>query len=172
MLDDPEYQKNNLYLKTTLFIGGSNNHKLSLFANQTDHTGDTGRLNRDFAHQYHTVNAAYAVPLSESVAAGLKVGYRKYERSWEDDNYPTDLSLASENGVTQHIVPVDLALSFKHGDNHLLTLGADYQHADYATWSETDSRSLGNDADAQQYGVYLQEELSLGALIVRLGGAV
>ncbi len=106
MLDDPEYQKNNLYLKTTLFVGGSDNHKLSLFANQTDHTGDCGRLNRDFDHQYQTVNAAYAVPLSESVAAGLKVGYRKYERTWEDDNYPTDLSLASENGVTQHIVPV------------------------------------------------------------------
>ena len=170
MIDDPEYEKTSLYLRTTLFVGGSDDHKVSLFANQTDHTGDTGRPNRDFDHQYQTVNAAYAVPLSESATASLKVGYRKYDRTWEEDNYPTDLSLASENGVTQHIVPVDLALALKHGNDNLLTFGADYQHADYVTWTETDVRSVGNDADAQQYGIYLQEELSLGALIVRLGG--
>lgn len=170
MIDDPEYEKTNLYFKTTLFIGDSDGHKLSLFANQTDHTGDTGRPNRDFDHQYQTVNAAYAVPLGESVTVGLKVGYRKYDRTWEDDNYPTDLSLVSENGVTQNIEPLDLALTIKHGQNNLLTVGADYQHADYVTWTETGTRNLGNDADAQQYGIYLHEELSLGGLIVRLGG--
>jgi outer membrane receptor protein involved in Fe transport len=170
MIDDPEYEKTKLYLKTTLFLGDSDDHKMSLFVNQTGHTGDTGRPNRDFDHQYQTVNAAYALPLSNDVAANLKVGYRHYDRAWEQDNYPADLSLASENGVEQYIIPADISVTVQQGENNLLTVGADYQSADYETWSETDRKRVGNDAQAQQYAIYFQEELALDSFIVRLGG--
>ena len=170
MIDDPEYEKSKLYLKTTLFLGNRDDHKMSLFVHQTDHNGDTGRPNRNFDHQYQTVNAAYALPVSDHMAVNLKAGFRQYDRSWQEDNYPAGLELSSVNGVEQQIIPADLSLSVHHGDGSLLTIGADYQYAAYETWSKSDLKRLGNDAKAFQYGIYVQEELDLDTFLIRLGG--
>lgn len=170
MIDDPEYSKNKLYLKTTAFLNEQGSHKASLFLARTAQEGDAGRPNRDFDHEYWTINGAYALPLGEAVRTNLKVGYRGYDRTWEEDNYPKSLALASENGVEQHILPVDLSVSFDHLKGALLTVGSDYQRVSYETYSEVTSKVLGNDADADQFGVYLQEEVPVGDLLLRAGG--
>lgn len=170
MVDDPEYQKTKLYLKTTWLINDADDHKVSFFVNRTQHDGDTGRPNRDYNHEYWTVNTDYKIPLNKILSADFKVGFRKYDRTWEDDNYPTDLGLVSENGVNQEIVPADISASLKHGQGGLFTLGADLQNATYKTYSETTQKNIGNNADAFQYGFYFQEEYEYDSLIFRLGG--
>jgi len=170
MIDDPEYSKNKFYLKTTAFLNEQGSHKASLFLARTAQEGDAGRPNRDFDHEYWTINGAYALPLGEAVRTNLKVGYRGYDRTWEEDNYPKSLALASENGVEQHILPVDLSVSVDHLKGALLTVGSDYQRVSYETYSEVTSKVLGNDADADQLGIYLQEEIPVGDLLLRAGG--
>lgn len=170
MVDDPQYNKTKLYLKTTLFINEQVDHKVSLFVNRTAHEGDAGRPNRDFDHEYWTLNGAYQLPLSDRLTANLKVGYRWYDRTWEEDNFPASLALASENGVKQGILPADLSFSYAHGTGSLLTVGGDYQNATYKTFTETDSKVTGNDATARQSGLYIQEELAWRDFIFRLGG--
>jgi outer membrane receptor protein involved in Fe transport len=169
MIDDPEYEKDKLYLKSTLMLGADERHKLSLFVHRTAHQGDTGRPNRDFDHEYWTLNGGYSVPLGDALSGTVKFGYRDYERTWEEDSFPSSLALASENGVEQSIVPLDASLAFAHFGNSLLTVGADYQSADYKTFSEVARRVIGNDAEAEQYGFYAQEELRWKDLILRLG---
>lgn len=170
MLDDPEYQKMKLYGHGTYYFGNSDDHKLSLFAHHTWHSGDAGRPNRDFDHEYSTANASYYLAFNECVALQAKVGYRNYDRTWEEDNFPLNLELASENGVDQWIVPGDITLSFKHLGGGTLTLGTDFQVADYETYSEAAQKVLGNDAVAYQNGVFLQEELAWRDWIFRAGG--
>jgi iron complex outermembrane recepter protein len=170
MLDDPEYQKTKLFLKTTLFLNDRQDHKISLFFNRTAHEGDTGRPNRDFDHEYWTMNAAYALPIQDGLTANFKLGYRWYDRTWEEDNYPASLSLASKNGVKQSIVPADLSFSFEHLQGALMTIGSDYQSVSYETYSETSRKEIGNDANAIQYGLYLQEELPVQDFLFRIGG--
>ena len=169
MLDDPEYEKSKLFFKTTLFFDKNEDHKLFLFVNRAHHEGDTGRPNRDFDHTYWAVNSGYTLPVNDSLTAALKVGLRDYARTWEEDNYPTNLTLASENGVDQQIIPADLSFSFRHLEGALLTLGTDFQAVSYETWSEAGTRTMGNDADAYQYGVYVQEELPVSDFILRSG---
>ena len=170
MIDDPEYQKTKLFLKSTYFLNDKGDHKASIFVSHTNHEGDTGRPNRDFNNEYWTINGAYALPISDSVTTNLKVGYRGYDRIWEEDNYPKSLALASENGVEQHIIPADLSVSFNHLQGALLTAGTDFQHVSYETFSEVTTKVLGNDATAEQFGLYVQEELPVGDLLFRLGG--
>jgi outer membrane receptor protein involved in Fe transport len=169
MQDDPEYKKSKLFLKSTLFINEKTDHKVSLFVQRTAHDGDTGRPNRDFGHEYLTMNAAYALPIKEALTANFKIGYRAYDRLWEEDNYPTDLGLRSEDSVEQRIVPADLSLSYEHLKGALLTVGTDYQTVSYKTFSEAAVKTTNNDADAHQYGVYLQEELPVSAFLFRAG---
>ncbi len=66
-------------------------------------------------------------------ATNLKVGYRGYDRTWEEDNYPKSLALDSDKGVEQHILPADLSVSFDHMKGALLTVGTDYQRVSYET---------------------------------------
>ncbi len=169
MIDDPNYEKSKLYMKSTLFINDRKDHKASLFIQHTDHTGDAGRPNRDFNHDYWTINAAYTVPVRDDLTASLKIGYRSYDRLWEEDNYPASLALASENGAEQTIVPADLSLSYEHLNGALLTAGIDYQSVSYETFSEAATTVKGNDADAYQYGIYLQEELPVSDFLFRAG---
>lgn len=169
MIDDPEYQKTKLFLKTTAFFNDTQDHKLSLFINRATHQGDTGRPNRDFDHEYWLLNAHYALPLSETITANIKAGYRSYDRTWEEDNYPANLSLRSEDGVKQEIVPLDLSFSFAHGNGSLFTLGADAQYASYRTFSEALTKETGNDADATQLGIYAQEEFAWNQWLLRAG---
>lgn len=170
MIDDPEYRKTKLFAKATAFFNDQSDHKVSLFVNHADHDGDAGRPNRDFDHEYWTLNAAYSLPVQEYLTANLKIGYRQYDRTWEEDNFPDNLALRSEDSVEQDIFPADLSFSFEHLQEALLTAGADYQTVSYKTYSEATRKTVGNDADAQQYGIYVQEELPVGDFLFRLGG--
>ena len=179
MLKDPEYEKTKLYLRGTYYLPGTPGHRASLYLHRTWHNGDTGRPNRDFGHIYTTLNAKYVLPIQDDLTARLAMGYRDYDRTWEDDNFarddngdviPASLALAAENGVEQEIIPVDLSVSYQHGGGGLLTVGADYQSASYQTWSEVSQKTTGNDAESTQYGVYVQEEQVLDKLVLRAGG--
>jgi outer membrane receptor protein involved in Fe transport len=170
MLDDPEYQKTKLYLKTTYFFD-RNDHKVSLFLHHTQHTGDVGRPNRDYDHRYDTVNLTYTNRLTAQVLGQFKIGYRHYNRRWGSDNYPTDLRLSSHDGVKQKILPADLTFSVNHGPNGLLTLGSDYQTAVYETYTEPDgTRNKINEAESYNFGLYAQEKMGWKDWIFRVGG--
>jgi len=170
MIDDPEYEKTKLYVGGVYRINGRPDHKLSLFANRYIHDGDAGRPNRDFDHRYSIFQGSYALPLTDSLSSRLAVGYRDYDRSWEEDQYPNSLALRSQDGVKQTIIPADISFALRHGDAHLFTFGGDYQHATYQTYSETDHVAVGNDADASQAGIYAQEEFRIADLTLRFGG--
>ena len=167
-IDDPQYQKTKLYVKGA-YLFGRDDHKLSLFAHHTQHTGDAGRPNRDFDHNYDTVNLAYGNQISPSLNIQFKTGYRGYDRRWAEDNYP-DLSLREHDGVVQKIYPSDLTLNIKHAGNSMLTMGADSQYATYKTYAEVDgARSTGNDVTARMAGIYLQEKYILDKWVLRAG---
>ena len=170
MLDDPQYEKSKIYLAATHYPTNALDHKVSFFVHHTWHRGDVGRPNRDYDHEYTTFQGGYTLPISDATQVMVKVGYRNYERTWENDNYPADLGLSSESGVDQEIVPGDIVFSLSHGDNNILTFGGDFQFAQYQTFSETAVRAVGNDADADQYGLYLQEEMVWDDLVLRIGG--
>ena len=170
MIDDPEYEKTKLYLRGAYFINDDRKRKIDFFAHRTWHKGDVGRPNRDYDHEYSTFQAGYSLPISDMMQTTIKLGYRKYQRTWEEDNYPKDLGLVSENGVDQEIVPGDIFFSLTHNQNSQMTFGGDFQFARYETFSETARRTLGNDANADQYGLYIQEEFVLSNLVLRLGG--
>ena len=176
MVDDPEYEKTKMYMRATYFLDDYTDHKVSAYIHRTWHTGDTGRPNRDFNHMYTTVNASYLAPASDKLTIQAKIGYRDYDRLWEDDKYDAsapapDFSLSSENGVNQEFIPGDVSFSLAYAENSLLTAGADFQAASYETFSETDQKEpvLGNDADATHYGAYAQVEHGLDNLVLRAG---
>ena len=171
MDDNPEYEKTKMYMRGTYFLNDSG-QRASLYAHRTWHTGDAGRINRDFGHIYTTLNAGYTNPLSDKATLQAKVGYRDYVRRWEEDGIwedPQSRQLRSEDGVNQSVIPADLSLSIITREADVLTVGADYQLASYATSSETDSLRTGNDAMATALGFYAQEEFRLNALILRAG---
>ena len=169
MIDNPEYQKTKLYFKTTYFFD-RDDHKVSLFAHHTQHTGDAGRPNRDYDNNYDTVNAAYSNQISNNLNTQFKIGYRSYDRRWGEDYYPDSLDLKSHDGVKQQIVPTDLTFNLLHWNNSLLTFGADYQWATYETYSEAGGlKTMGNDAKAYNLGVYAQEKLVWDQWIFRFG---
>ena len=172
MIDNPGYEKTKLYGRGSYFINGQADHRLSFYAHRTWHTGDAGRPNRDFDHLYTTMNAHYVRPLLSELTGQLRLGYRDYVRTWEDDNYPSSIELTKDNGMLQNIIPLDLSLSYMHGEGGLLTLGADYQLAHYETYGHTDQLELGNDAQAMHLGLYFQGEQVLNDLVFRLGGRV
>ena len=120
-------RKSRLYFKTTYFF--ADDHKISLFGHHMNHTGDVGRPNRDYDHNYDTVNFVYANQINDKLNVQLKAGYRYYDRQWNEDNFPTNLALREQDEVKQTIIPVDLTFTLKHLEKSFLTLGADYQHA-------------------------------------------
>jgi len=170
MIDDPGYKKTKLYFKTTYFIE-PDKESISLFAGHTQHTGDAGRPNRGFDHIYDTINAAYKNQLNDDWNIQFKAGYRNYNRSWEDDNYPDGLELKNKNGVKQNIFPVDLAVNYGHMGKSLLTTGIDYQSATYKTTSEENGlKTTLNDMDAYNIGPYIQEKCVFEKWVFRVGG--
>ena len=92
MVEHPQYEKTKFYAKVD-YAFADERQQLSLFAHRADHRGDTGRPNRDFDNSYDTVNATYNAQFAEAWNLRLKAGYRRYDRSWEEDNYPVDLRL-------------------------------------------------------------------------------
>ncbi len=169
MLDDPDYKKTKLYLKTTYFIE-PDKQKISLFVNHTQHTGDAGRPNRGYNHNYDIINLAYSNQFTQDFSGQFKIGYRHYNRKWEEDNFPI-LDLRSKDGVKQHIIPADLTFSLRHWGKSLLTFGADYQSATYKTTSESAGiKTIGNDADTRSIGLFVQEKYVIDKFVVRVGG--
>ena len=171
MDDDPEYEKTKMYMRGTYFLNDSG-QRASLYAHRTWHTGDAGRINRDFGHIYTTLNAGYTNPISDKATLQAKVGYRDYVRRWEEDGIwedPPSRELRSEDGVDQSVIPADLSLSIITREADVLTVGTDYQLASYETSRETGETSPGNDATATALGFYAQEEFRLNALILRAG---
>jgi iron complex outermembrane recepter protein len=170
ILDNPQYQKTKLYFKGTYFLGRED-QKISLFAHHTQHTGDAGRPNRDYDHQYDTLNAAYSNQINDWLNAQLKAGYRYYHRTWGEDNFPANLGLRERDGVKQNIVPADLTFTIKHFKDSLLTLGTDYQYVTYETTAKVlGIESKGNDVRAYNVGAYIQEKYVLDNWIFRAGG--
>ncbi len=171
MDDDPEYEKTKMYMRGTYFLD-DHGQRASIYAHRTWHTGDAGRINRDFGHTYTTLNAGYTNPFADKATLQAKIGYRDYVRRWEEDGIwedPPSRELRSEDGVDQSVIPADLSLSIITREADVLTVGADYQLASYATSRETGEISPGNDATATAFGFYAQEELRLDALILRAG---
>jgi iron complex outermembrane recepter protein len=171
ILDNPDYAKLKLFGRATYYFGGDENHKLSIFGNQTWHDGNVGRPNRLFDNNYSIANANYYNEINNYVTAQVKAGYRNYDRTWTEDNFP-NLSLNSNNGVEQKIFPADASLSIKHMENSVLTFGTDFQYGTYRTFSKpvAERMILGNDASAYQSGLYLQEEYYWNNWILRAGG--
>jgi iron complex outermembrane recepter protein len=171
MNKDPEYQKSRFYVKGAYLFDGREDNKLSVFAHHTQQTGDAGRPNRDYNHNYDTINAVYANQISEAWNLQVKGGFRNYDRRWAEDNYPTNLQLREHDGVQQQVFPADIALNYKHFGNSVLTVGADFQAATYKTYAEVNgSRSTVNDITAYQTGAYLQEKVVLDKWVLRAGG--
>ncbi len=169
MQDDPEYRKTKLYGKGIVNLG-RDDHKVSVFAHHTEHAGDAGRPNRDFQHQYHTVNAVYENRLTPDLHAQVKAGYRFYARTWEEDSFPANPGLRSEESVRQEIFPADATVTLRHAGRGLLTVGADAQVATYHTYTEPGGiRAETNDASARALGLFAQETLELGPWVLRGG---
>lgn len=169
MIDDPEYKKARLFFKTTYFM--TPRSKVSLFVHHTDHRGDAGRPNRDYDHQYDIVNAIYENQLSDVMNLQVKAGFRYYNRTWQEDNYPSSLSLREKDGVKQKIFPMDVAFNYKHLGKSILTMGVDGQFSTYKTHAEVNGiKTYGNDTKADNYGIYLQEKLIIDNWVLRLGG--
>ena len=177
MIDNPEYEKTKLYLRGTYFLDDKG-QRASLYAHRTWHTGDAGRPNRDFGHTYTTLNAGYTNPISDRMTAQAKVGYRDFVRRWEEDHFSRDddgkvitesLSLRSEDGVDQSVLPADLSLSIITRESDVLTVGADYQMVSYETSNEADQPKPGNDGTATSFGLYAQEEFRWNSVILRAG---
>lgn len=167
MIDDPQYTKLKGYFKTTYFFKPDT--KLSLFMHHTKHDGDAGRPNREYDHQYDVVNLDFLTPIFKDFILSVKGGYRYYHRSWEEDNYPI-LSLREKDGVKQNIFPFEVSISYKHLGKSILNIGIDSQFSNYTTYSFTDGiRSIGNDVNANSFGLYLQEKLIVDKWVLRGG---
>ena len=168
MLDDPSYKKVKIYGKATYFAGS--HQKFSVFAQHTLHDGFVGRPNRDYGHNYDTVNAVYANQVNAAWDIQLKTGLRNYDRRWGDDNYPTSLALVDHAGVQQQIIPTDLTVTLKHHGHSAFTVGTDFQHATYRTYTEANApRTTGNDATSLSTGLYAQEKFVSGKWVARAG---
>jgi outer membrane receptor protein involved in Fe transport len=168
--EDPNYDKLKVYGKVSQALGRAD-HRLSLFAHRTSHRGDSGRPNRDFHHDYDTLNLAYNNQLGERLHLQVKAGLRDYHRRFNNDNYPENLASAGADDTRQRILPLDVTLNLSHGDGHLLTLGADSQWVHYRTIL-TDAAGVSrrdNDVKARSTGVYVQEKLKLKDWVLRAG---
>ena len=160
---NPRYEKTKLYAKVGYAFGGDR-QKLSLFVHRADHWGNLGRPNRDFSNHYETVNAVYSAQLAEAWNFQLKSGFRNYDRSWDEDNYPIDLGLRERDGVRQRIYPSDLTVNFQHAGTSMLTAGGDFQRAWYETYATV------NEVTAQSTGLFLQEKYVVDRWVIRAGG--
>ncbi len=171
MQKDPQYQKLKLFAGAGFFFGNDKKNKMNVFINRTSHQGDAGRVYRGFNHDYTTVNISQSSEISDVLSFNASVGIRIYNRTWQDSHFNVVDSLVSNNGVRQKIIPVDANVLWKHGKSNLLTIGVDYQNAEYNTFSDPllGYDLYGNKSRAYQNGIYAQEELHFGNLTIRGG---
>lgn len=172
----PDYQKSKFFGNITYDLGRPD-HTVSLFIHHTLHDGNMGRPNRDFHHDYNTVNFSYNNQLNDDWHLQFKTGERRYDRLFANDLYePKDRPMANfaldhyEN-TRQTIRPADLTLSYRHLNDSLLTFGADGQWVHYTT---STGKSLGrmgfdNDAEIFSMGYFAQEKFQWRDWVWRLG---
>jgi iron complex outermembrane receptor protein len=173
ILHPPQYSDLKIYGKGTWFFDRPD-HEVSLFVHHNSHSGNVGRPNRDFDHNYNLINAVYSNMITEALGIQAKVGLRLYDRRWGEDNYSpdsNDLSLREHDGVRQKVLPIDITVTHQHLGESLLTAGIDGQLAWYQTYSEVDGvQTKGNDASAGAVGLFAQEKFILGDWVLRAGG--
>ena len=169
MTEDPDYFNKTVDLRSTYFFNNADDHKLSFYLHHMWHDGDMGRPNRELDHNTLTAQTKYTAPVGDWGSARVQLGYLSYDRNFGEDMYPASLNARGVSGVDQKIIPGDLSISADHFDIGRLTLGTDFQLADYQWFNGTSSSDRINDATANQLGVYLQEELLLDKWLVRAG---
>lgn len=168
ILDDPQYTKVRLYGKGTLLL--DDDRALSLFAHYTGHSGDVGRPNRDYSHDYGIINLAYRDRLGPEVDLRIAAGARLVDRRWGEDQYPTSLAVREHDGVEQTVYPADVTMTWRQSARGQLTFGADGQYATYRTYAEVDGvRTTGNDATAAAFGAFAEQRYVLDELVLRGG---
>ncbi|NJD07258.1 MAG: TonB-dependent receptor [Methylococcaceae bacterium] len=171
-LDHPQYEKTKFYGKAS-YAFGRPDHTLSVFAHFTKHDGDLGRPNRDFSHDYGTVNVAYDNRLSDAWHLQFKIGERYYQRKFGNDGWPSNRTLALTLAETtrQRILPVDFTVNFRHWGQSWLTAGVDYQSVDYRTINRSPAgvARVENSAEAESVGLYLQEKIVWHDWVLRAG---
>lgn len=170
MTENPDYTNKSVDFRSTYFINNVDDHKLSFYVHHLWHDGDMGRPNRQLDHNYLTTQAKYQAPVSDWGNARLQMGYLSYDRNFGEDNYPTNSLSRGVSGVDQKIIPGDVSIAIKHWEGGQLTIGSDFQFADYQWFNGKSSSDLINDAKAQQVGGYLQEEYQLKQWVFRAGG--
>lgn len=174
MAKDPRYRKTKLFLNSSFKFDASNNHLLRFFVNHTIHSGDIGRETREFDHNYTILNLDYSFHPINQLRLSAKTGFRAYNRSFQNDSKQSTnniYSLTSTDFIKQNIIPIDISAAYSHLDNSILTFGVDYQIADYQTSNEPidNSKSTMNDALANNFGIYLQEEFLINNFTIRGG---
>lgn len=171
-LDPPQYEKARFYGKAS-YAFGRPDHTLSVFAHYTWHDGDLGRPNRNFSHAYGTLNVAYDNRLNEAWHVQFKIGERYYQRTFGNDGWPGNQSLALTLTETtrQRILPMDFTVNFRHWGESWLTAGVDYQSVDYRTINRSPAGVPGveNAAEAESVGLYLQEKIVWRDWVLRAG---
>ncbi|HZF70422.1 TonB-dependent receptor plug domain-containing protein [Sulfuricurvum sp.] len=165
--ENPDYQKSKLYGKLSWAI--NNDQTLSLFFHHTDQNGDMGRPNRGFNHRYETLNLKYDGMLNNVLRLQIQGGWRNYDREFENDNYPTNLNYVDSSRTRQNIIPVDITLSYLHGDHSVLTFGSDAQWTHYETSQLSSVSTPQNDVKARSNSFFIQEKAILGEWVVRGG---
>lgn len=169
-LNSPDYAKTQGFSNLHYALGRPD-HAISLFLHHTDHRGDQGRPHRDYQHRYDTVNVAYSNQFSDNWHVQFKAGERRYDRGFANDNYPASLDLSRYENTRQIIRPMDLSVSYLHGQNSLLTFGADTQQVHY--WTENRDASgiarCDNDARATSTGYFIQEKIQWQDWVFRIG---
>lgn len=176
MKKNPDYQKQIWYGGLSIPFETDLPQKVSVFVNHATHSGNVGREFRKYDHQYNLVNFGYSVELNNELKNQLNLGFRSSSRSWQEDMIGPRLSedvyiLASDNGADQQFLLLDNTVSWKQDSDALLSFGGDVQLAGYQTWSKpaNGTKSTGNDAESYQYGLFAQEEMTFGQLLVRGG---
>lgn len=170
MTEAPDYFNRTIDFRGTYFFDNADDHKLSVYAHHQWHDGDMGRPNRDLDHNYLTTQAKYETPVCDWGNARVQMGYLSYDRNFGEDYYPKSLEKRGVSGVDQVIMPADVSLAVRHWGGGLMTVGSDFQSADYIWFNGVSSSDRINDMMAQQVGVYAQEEYQWNRWIFRVGG--
>jgi len=174
MSKDPDYKKTKAYGGLTLMFDSEERHKLTIYAHRTWHDGDAGRIYRGYTNRYSTINAGYDIAISNTIGLQSHIGLRTYDRSWQESRVSqTDIdTLTRIEKVDQSVIPADIALSFRHSDAGLLSIGCDYQQVMYSTSSDTLSGRMyySSKCATLQGGVYAQEEYRFFDRLMLRGG--
>lgn len=169
-ISNPGYEKAQFFANLHYALNDPD-HTLSLFLHHAAQDGDLGRPNRDFRHRYDTLNLAYNNRLTDAWHLQFKIGERRYDRGFANDNFPSDLQLTRFETTRQDILPMDLTVSYQHSGNSLLTMGVDYQQVHYWTENRDASGFLrrDNDARSSSTGAFIQEKIQWRDWIFRAG---